>query len=129
MDFGEIPILHLVVEDGHPNVGAVRTIFNEFEQRLIRHGAPLLRTVKIVKKSESTQLMAADFIAHTYLLMRKAAFPNAALEGKFDYDDPASESALSSIEFGPDAFAAFKAEYEQDKKEKMEEWRRQGLAD
>ena len=127
-DFNELPILHLVVEDGHKNVGAARVIFGEFQRHLIRHGGNVLGSIMIAKKSESTELMAADFLAHTYLLMRKRAFDTRTLHGHFDYSDPSSESALASIEFGPEAFSIFKAQYERDKQEKMDEWRRRGAA-
>jgi hypothetical protein len=123
-NFDEVSILNLVVEDGHKYVGAVRTIFGEIQRRLVRHGAPLLGSVTIAKKRECTELMAADFVAHTYLLMRRAVFGNETLVGQFDYDDSPNESVLSSIEFGPVAFSAFKTEYERDKQEKMDEWRR-----
>jgi hypothetical protein len=123
-DFHEIPVLNLVVEDGHKNVGATRTIFKEFQQRLIRADANILGSITIAKKHESAELMAADFVAHGYLLMRRKAFDNPALEGKFDYDDPANGSALSSIEFSPQAFSILKALYERDKQERIEEWRR-----
>lgn len=125
-DFHEMPVLNLVVEDGHKNVGATRTIFKEFQQRLIRADANILGRITIAKKHESTELMAADFVAHSYLLMRRKAFTNPALQGKFDYDDPVNESALSSIEFGPEAFSLLKGKYEEDKQERMEEWRRRG---
>ena len=125
-NFDELPVLHLVVEDGHKNVGAARTIFDEFQRRLIRHDVNVLGNVTIAKKSESPELMAADFMAHTYLLMRKQAFGTEALEGQFNYSDPPNESALASIEFSAQSFSFFKAEYERDKRQRMEEWRRRG---
>jgi hypothetical protein len=49
-NFAELPVLHVVVEDGHKNVGAARTIFDEFQRRLIRHGGNVLGGVTIAKK-------------------------------------------------------------------------------
>jgi hypothetical protein len=77
-----------------------------------------------LQKSESPELMAADFLAHTYLLMRRQAFGTESLEGQFNYSDPPDESALTSIEFSTQSFSLFKAEYERDKRQRMEEWRR-----
>ncbi len=123
--FDELPVLHVVVEDGHKNVGAARTIFDEFQRRLIRYGGNVLGGVTIAKKSESPELMAADFVAHTYFLMRKQAFGTEILEGQFNYSDPPHESALASMEFSSQAFSLFKEEYQRDKQQRMEEWRRQ----
>ena len=123
-DFNELPVLHLVVEDGHKNVGAARTIFGEFQQRLIRHGGNVLGSITIAKKSTFAELMAADFVAHTYLLMRKQAFGAGVLSGQFKYSDPPNESALASIDFSPQAFSILKKQYERDKQRRMAEWRR-----
>ena len=123
-DFDELPVLNLVVEDGHKNVGATRTIFDEFVRRLICQGSNVLGSIAIARKSEAPELMAADFLAHTYLLMRKQAFGTEHLEGQFDYTDPPEESALASIEFSPQAFSILKAQYELDRQERMETWRR-----
>jgi hypothetical protein len=118
-NLGENSILHVVVEDGHRNVGACRTIFNEMKGRLGRCGTDSLGTVTIAKKSESTELMVADFIAHTYHLMRSRLPPNQ----EFDYDDPPEESVMASIRFAPGGFDVLKEEFAIEKQRQIDEWR------
>src|SRR5689334_18762562 len=90
---GDNPILHIVVEDGHPNVGACRAIFDKTKNELRRRGTDILGTVTIAKKSETTELMVADFIAYSYYLMRSQLSSNQ----EFDYDDPPEESVMASL--------------------------------
>jgi hypothetical protein len=45
--FDELPILHVVVEDGHKNVGVARTIFGQFQRRFNVYGGNVLGGVTI----------------------------------------------------------------------------------
>ncbi|MFZ0844441.1 MAG: hypothetical protein WAM62_01515 [Pseudolabrys sp.] len=122
---GKAPVLHIVVEDGHENVGASRTIFNEFKTRLRRHGVNLLGDITIAEKATTDELMVADFLAHTYSLMRAST-----ANGELDYRDiapepPQNEASLTFLEFTPEAFANSKLLFERDKQEKQDEWRKQ----
>ena len=56
--------LHIVVEDGHPNVGAASAIFSDAKKSLKRNGIDVLGTVTRALKSECEPLMIADFQAH-----------------------------------------------------------------
>jgi hypothetical protein len=60
---GKSPILHVVVEAGHQNVGCIDPIFREFRERLKRNGVDLLGTVTRAPKGETEELMVADFLA------------------------------------------------------------------
>jgi hypothetical protein len=119
---GEHSILHVVVEDGHRNVGSCRTIFAEMNNRLRRQGTDILGTLTIAKKSDSAELMAADFIAHSYYLMRSKLPANQ----EFDYDDPPEESVMASLRFAPGSLDFFKEEFATEKQRRMDEWRQRG---
>ena len=98
-------------------------MFGQLQRRFNVHGGSVLGSVTIAKKSAST-VMAANFIAHRYFLMRKQFFGAETLEGHFDYDDPTDKWVLSSLEFSPQAFSILKAPYELERQERMKEWRR-----
>jgi hypothetical protein len=68
---GKKPHLHVVIEDGHKNVGDTSRIFNEIKKIYNEHGFELLGTITQAKKDEALPLMVADFLAHTYALMRE----------------------------------------------------------
>lgn len=121
---GKKPILHVVVEDGHKNVGSCRTIVNEVKKRLRRKGIEILGTVTIAKKTESTELMISDFLAHTYYLMRSDLAPGE----EWDYDDPPEESAMASLRFSPSSFDDLKKQFELEKQVQMDEWRQRKAA-
>jgi hypothetical protein len=120
---GKRPILHVVVEDGHPNVGSCRTILNEIKKRR-RRGSEILGTVTIAQKTESTELMISDFLAHTYYLMRSDLAPGK----EFDYDDPPEKSAMASLRFSPSSFDDLKKQFALEKQEQIDEWRRRKAA-
>src|SRR5580658_9794857 len=67
---GRRPTLHIVIEAGHKNVGDTQRIFDELKKWMARRGSEILGTIMIAQKSESDELMVADFLAHTYSMMR-----------------------------------------------------------
>jgi hypothetical protein len=56
--------LHVVIEDGHKNVGDAVRIFGEIKAEFAAIGFNILGTVTIAKKTECWPLMIADFQAH-----------------------------------------------------------------
>src|SRR5258708_26051297 len=63
--------LHVVVERGHPNAKNTEKIFHESKLTLKARGIELLGDFTLAAKEEAAPLMAADFLAHTYALMRR----------------------------------------------------------
>jgi hypothetical protein len=122
---GKKPVLHIVVEKGHPNIGAVDVIFDQFKARLLRHNVDLLGTITRAEKTESKELMVADFLAHSHSLMRASADTGGIDYKKIAPPPPKKEASLTFLEFTAQGFADMKAQYESDKREKMDEWRRQ----
>jgi hypothetical protein len=121
---GKHPKLHIVIEDGHKNVGGTCRIFNETKKRMALHGLDVLGTIAISQKNESKELMVADFLAHTYAMMR--ADP-ALLEYAPNQDPPnkrpRGKAGLTYLEFQAGALQGFKDVYEQHKKAEIEDWR------
>lgn len=121
---GKTPILHIVVEGGHPNVGCVYGIFDQFKQRLLRNGVNLLGTVTVTKKAETKELMVADFLAHSHSLMR------ANTATPIDYKNlvrpkQKDKAGLTFLVFTQDGFNQIKAQFVCDKEEKTTIWRRE----
>jgi hypothetical protein len=121
---GKSPKLHVVVEDGHENVGCVDTIFREFRERLQRNGVDLLGTVTRAQKTKTKELMVADFLAHSHSLMRSNA------SAPIDYEKlvrpvPKDKAGLSFLVFAEQGLDEMKAHFLRDKQEKIDEWRRQ----
>ncbi|MBI3505364.1 MAG: hypothetical protein HY059_11020 [Proteobacteria bacterium] len=115
--------LHIVVEDGHRNVGAVRVIFNDFKDQLQKAGIDLFGDLVIARKPERLPLMLADFLASTHSMMKASADA-----GKIDYakivDEPKpGKAGLTFLEFKPGSLEKLKSDFEDNKKRKIEEWR------
>lgn len=64
MEDGKNHKLHVVIEDGHKNVGDTVRIFGELKDALDGYGVDMLRTITVAKKQEALPLMAADLNAH-----------------------------------------------------------------
>ena len=121
--FGKSPILHVVVEDGHENVGCVDQIFREFRERLQRNGVDLLGTVTRATKAQSKELMMADFLAHSHSLMRTNG------SEPIDYANlvrpvPKDKAGLTFLVLSERGLAEMKAHFLRDKQEKIDAWRR-----
>lgn len=119
--------LHVVIEDGHKNVGDTVRIFKE-----IKGQVPFLGTITIASKNDpiARPLMIADFLSHSHYMIDAAA-----ISGKGPtYEELASYSILHKYEAGltfqifPDGgVAEFKANYargwQEAKEQKAREWR------
>lgn len=63
--FGDREVsLHVVVESGHANSGAIPTIFNEFKKYAEKIYAANLKSVMLVDKRDCCGVQAADFLAY-----------------------------------------------------------------
>jgi hypothetical protein len=122
---GKSPILHVVVEAGHPNVGCVDVIFRENKQRLQRNGIELLGTITRAEKVETKELMVADFLAHSHSLMRSNASEPIDY-AKLVSPQPKDKAGLTFLVFTQKGFNDMKRQFLLDKEEKAEIWRRGG---
>lgn len=124
MDDGKNHRLDVVMEDGHPNVNDCVRIFDDLRWRLRqRRGIDLLGKITVAKKDQAPHLMAADFLASTYSMMRasKAA-------GGLDYaneppEAPKGQAGLTFLELLPDALSRLKLDFEVDREEAAAAWR------
>lgn len=120
---GKRHTLHVVVEAGHKNVGDLARIFKELKMWMGRRGVELLGSIKIAQKSESDELMVADFLAHTYWTMRAN---NPLLLQQLPEQDgnrTSGQAGLTYLELRPDTFQEFKDIYARERQATLDEWR------
>lgn len=123
---GKEHTLHIVIEDGHANVGDCQRIFNEVKKDLLDYGYHLLGTITLAKKTEARPLMVADFLAHSHYLFDAASEAGIAPS----YDEmtikvpiPAKDAGFTMMKFTPGALAGQKERWESAKKQKVDAWR------
>jgi hypothetical protein len=117
--------LHVIIEDGHKNIGGAVRIFNEMKDEYSTLGFPILGTITPVRKSECRLLMVADFQAHLGYLSE-----TRLLKGQSDYfamagvqQPKANEAGLTRLEITPEALRESKTLWEEDRQRRMAEWR------
>lgn len=122
---GKRPKLHIVIEDGHENVGGALVIFSELKKWMARRDLDVLGKIIIAKKDESDELMAADFLAHTYSMM--CADNPVFLDGLPNQDAPNArprgEAGLTYLEFKNETFQEFKDIFERERQASIDDWR------
>jgi hypothetical protein len=121
---GKRPILHIVIEAGHKNVGDTQRVFNELRKWMARQRSYVLGTMKIAQKCESNELMVADFLAHTYSMMRAS---NPLLlqqlpDQSEPSDRPKGEASLTYLEFRNETFQEFKDIFASERQAAMDDW-------
>ncbi|HKP22411.1 MAG TPA: hypothetical protein VJV39_00990, partial [Dongiaceae bacterium] len=84
---GRKPKLNVVVESGHANAWDNDRIFHEIKSRLERRGIFVLEDITIASKEEAPPLMAADFLASTYSMIRKHSPEALAAPTQNDYSN------------------------------------------
>ena len=107
---GKRPTLHVVIEAGHKNVGNTLHIFNELKKWMARRGSQIFGTITVAQKSECNELMVADFLAHTYSMMRAnnpLLLRQLPDQGEPD-DRTRGEAGLTYLEFRDETFQEFK---------------------
>ena len=67
--------LHVILERGHRNALNCEKIFHETKLTLKAKGIDLLGTFTPAAKEEAAPLMVADFLAHSYLMLRNSGEP------------------------------------------------------
>jgi hypothetical protein len=114
--------LHVVVERGHSNAGNTERIFDEMKQTLKARGLELLGDFTLASSKERPELMAADFLAHTYSLMQRPGSIGLAGYAAVTPEPAPNEAGITFLEPGPETFGALKLELQQ------ERWERQRFA-
>ena len=110
--------LHIVVERGHKNAKNAEWIFDEVKKTLKCRGFDLLGTFTLAAKGESLELMAGDFLAHSYARMRRPGgiglqrFADAVPQPK------KGEAGLSFVEFRPGALQELKLQMQRERLER-----------
>lgn len=119
--------LHIVIEDGHKNVGDTRRIFNDLKKRHEELGfPPLLGTITIAKKSECLPLMVADFQAHLSSInegLKRAGEPSYIELTESAKLPKKNEAGLTFIAFPPNSLRQMKNLWEQEKQARIDRWR------
>ena len=123
---GKRHTLHLIIEDGHSNVGDTQRIFNDVKASLEERGHFLLGTITIAKKEEAPPLMLSDFLAHTHYLMDIAAKSAGGVHYRDIVEDVPvlpREAGLTFMQFQPGALSGMKARWAAEKQRKIDAWR------
>jgi hypothetical protein len=122
---GKKHLLNGIIEEGHPNVGDTKRIFNEMKTR-VRHrvGIDVLGTMRVAKKVESPPLMVSDFLAHSYSMMRASS-----AAGGLDYANETPmhvrrrEAGLTFLQLGKDSLWRLKQNFDKERQEAAAAWR------
>jgi hypothetical protein len=118
-------LLHIVIENGHSNVGDCKRIFNEIKAEYKELGFDFLGTITIASKEDSAPLMVADFQAHASSIVerrKKAGLPSY-VEMVHAGPPEKGEAGLTNIEFPLGSARSMKNQWEQDKQRRMATWR------
>jgi hypothetical protein len=109
--------LHVVIENGHRNVGDAVRIFSEMKAEFAAIGFNILGTVTVAKKTECWPLMIADFQAHASHLSETRL--KADQPGYFQMTRGVrprrGEAALTQIEHSAESLRALKTTWEAEK--------------
>ena len=108
--------LHVVLERGHPRALNCERIFHETKMTLRAKGIDLLGDFKPAAKEDAAPLMVADFLAHSYLMLRDSG----EVIGNPDTLDEAGaphlrKARLLHLGLEPDAIADLKQRLQQDR--------------
>jgi len=122
---GKRPTLHIVIEAGHKNVRDTERVFNELKKWMARRGSEALGAITIAQKSETNERMVADFLAHTYSMMRAS---NPLLlqqlpDQSEPSDRPRGEAGLTYLEFRNETFQEFKDIFASERQAAIDDWR------
>ena len=115
--------LHIVMEDGHPNVGDCGRIFKDLRVHAkILAGSDFLGNFSVEAKGKCSPLTVADMLASTYSMFR-----SEVAKGQIDAPDfhatPETKGRLSFLELQPDALADLKIGFEKMRQRKIAHWR------
>jgi hypothetical protein len=120
---GNRDTLNVILEHGHPNAGNCETIFFDLKKHLERTGVRVLGSFATDLKESCPPLMACDFLAATYSMMR--ADDQAALGQYIELapEPGPGEAGLSFMTLRPDALTGLKTGFEALRQRGIDEWR------
>ena len=95
--------------DLNPNATNAIPIFDEYKRAFNGRGIELRGDVTFATKEESPELMAADFLAHTYSMMLDSGRIDAV---KAKSDASARDTRLAYLGFEPDGISDLKTQFE-----------------
>src|SRR5271170_2945242 len=109
--------LHIVIENGHKNVGDACRVFREIKKEYAEFGFNILGDIVVAEKKERLELMVADFQAHashiSEILLKRGQpgyFEMAtAIHG--ETPPPRGQAALTRIELTPGSLRAIKTNW------------------
>lgn len=105
-----IPPLHIVLEAGHANCGDAQRIFLDEKSRYERAGLPVLHTLTVADKDDCTQLMMADFAAHTEYIREKRGIDTGLPRNRPTVAVPKGTTGSTHIQFTPEMLRKWRAE-------------------
>jgi hypothetical protein len=114
--------LHVVLEDGHRNVGDACRIYEEIKTELREDfGDDLLGDITIATKTEHLPLMAADFLAYLTFSMDRGVRNGEQPYPVTDRGDiPTGQSPWTHIRLAPNAFQLRREQFEELQRRKAE---------
>ena len=120
--------LHIVMEDGHPNVWDCGRIFKDLRDHAETiAGSDFLGTFSVEKKENCAPLMVADMLASTYSMFRA----NVAKGAMFPQDfraTPETRGRMSFLDLQPNALADLKIGFEKMRERKIAHYEAQRAA-
>jgi hypothetical protein len=121
---GNSPRLHVVIEDGHVNVGNAVTIFKEIDAVLRHQGINILGDITVTSKEKAPPCMIADFLAGTYSMMRaERGGVSAGVYQDIAPEPGKREAGLTFLELLPDALVNLKIDWQRNRERAVEERR------
>jgi hypothetical protein len=120
--------LHVVMEDGHPNVWDCGRIFKDLRDHAkIMAGGDFLGEFSVRPKQGCPPLMVADLLASTYSKFRAEVGKGTIFPQDF-HATPETKGRLSFLELRPDALMDLKVGFEKMRERKIQHWREQKAA-
>jgi hypothetical protein len=117
--------LHVVLERGHKNALNCGKIFEETRLTLEAKGIDLLGDFTLARKEKAAPLMVADFLAHSYLMIRRSGEPIGEPDRRAEAGAPHFRKArLLHLGLESDAIADLKQRLQKDRWERQAYQRR-----
>jgi hypothetical protein len=109
-----------VLERGHRNALNCERIFEETRLTLEAKDIDLLGDFTLARKEKAAPLMVADFLAHSYLMMRRSGEPIGEPDTRAKAGTPHFRKArLLHLGLEPDAIADLKQRLQKDRWERQ----------
>jgi hypothetical protein len=120
--------LHVVMEDGHPNIWDCGRIFKDLREPCkILAGRDLLGEFSVRPKEGCPPLMVADMLAATYSMFRQAV-QKGEIDSRSFRAKPDTKGPLAFIELKPNGLKDLKIGFEKMRQLKIERWRTERAA-